>query len=95
MRVDDVEPLAAHDAARAARSAPGVKANPDPGASGARMRCTGMPSTIVVAARRRHDARVDVRRAQRQREVAQMELDPALAREEPVADEGDAHEPRR
>ena len=74
------------------RSAPGVKANPDPGASGARIRCTGMPSTTSVAARRRHDARIDLGRAQREREIAQMELDSPLAWEEPVADEGDAHD---
>jgi len=45
----------------------------------------------VLSSGRRHDARVHIGGAERPREVAQVKLDPALPREEPVADERDAH----
>ena len=77
--------------APAVRSAPGVKANPAR-ARAAPVRGGRACRRHAAPARRGHDARVDARAAHRERQIAQVELDPTQAREEPVAHQGHAHE---
>ena len=75
MRVDDVEPLVAHDAAQPAQCAGGEGES----RSWRERRSDAVHGNAIDdrrPARRRHDARIDVGCAQRQREIAQMELDP-------------------
>ena len=48
---------------------------------------------LVGPTRRSHDARIDTAPPECERKIAQVQLDTAVARQEPVADEGDTHVP--